>query len=112
MRVTFFKQIFNLSNALNAFFIVSALSVMQMAVSLVIKPFFSFCISAGILVLSAYYLNPLLLGNYAMSQRNDLLIDNGVNTKTGIVFSLALLVLSCVVGLFIFRRYDILNKED
>lgn len=47
-----------------------------------------------------------------MSQRNDLLIDNGVNTKTGIVFSLALLVLSCVVGLFIFRRYDILNKED
>ena len=63
-------------------------------------------------MLSAYYINPLLLGNYAMSQRNDLLIDNGVNTKTGIVFSLALLVLSCVVGLFIFRRYDILNKED
>ena len=48
--------------------------------------FSAFCISAGILVLSAYYLNPLLLGNYAMSQRNDLLIDNGVNTKTGIDF--------------------------
>lgn len=91
--------------------IVSALSVMQMTVSLFIKPFFSFCISAGILVLSAYYLNPALLGNYAMSQRSDLLIDNGVHMENGILFSTALLVLSCVIGLIIFMRYDILNKE-
>lgn len=92
--------------------IVSALSVMQMTISLIIKPFFSFCISAGILVLSAYYLSPFLLGNYAMSQRSDLLIDNGVHMQTGIIFSLALLTLSCVVGLCIFMRYDILNKEE
>lgn len=91
--------------------IVSALSFLQMTISLFIKPFFSFCISAGILVLSAYYLHPLMLGNYAMSQRNNLLINNGVSMKSGIILSVLLLLLSCIIGLLVFKRYDILNKE-
>ena len=92
-------------------FIVSAFSILQMTASLWIKPFFSFCISAGVLVLSAYYLHPAFLGNYAMSQRNSILIQNGVDCQIGIVFSVVLLLISCVVGLCAFRRYDILNKE-
>lgn len=91
--------------------IVSAFSILQMTASLWIKPFFSFCISAGALVLSAYYLHPAFLGNYAMSQRNSILIQNGVRLEIGIMFSAVLLLISCVVGLCAFRRYDILNKE-
>ncbi len=91
--------------------IVSALSILQMTASLWIKPFFSFCIGAGALTLSAYYLHPAFLGNYAMSQRNSLLIQNGVQSEIGILFSAVLLLLSCAVGLCAFRRYDILNKE-
>lgn len=90
--------------------IVSAFSILQMTASLWIKPFFSFCISAGVLVLSAYYLHPAFLGNYAMSQRNSILIQNGVRLEIGIMFSAVLLLISCVVGLCAFRRYDILNK--
>ena len=91
--------------------IVSAFSILQMTASLWIKPFFSFCISAGVLVLSAYYLHPAFLGNYAMSQRNSILIQNGVRLEIGIMFSAVLLLISCMVGLCAFRRYDILNKE-
>lgn len=91
--------------------LVAALSVLQMTVSLFIKPFFSFCINVGVLVLSAYYLHPIMLGNYAMSQRNGLLIENGINVYFGILFSVVVLAVAGIVGAVVFKTYDILKRE-
>lgn len=89
----------------------AALGILQMTLSLFIKPFFSFSIVAGILVASSYYLSPWMIGNYAMAQRNRILTDDGVSTNFGILFCLILLLASVGLGAMVFKRYDILNKE-
>ena len=108
----FYDKVFSVQMMLLPILVTGALSIMQLALSLIIKPIFSFCISATTLVLSAYYLNPILIGNYVMSERSDLLIENGISTKTGIIYSFVILVAFGLMGLILFWRYDVLSKEE
>lgn len=87
-----------------------ALGLMQTALSLIIKPFYSYIASAAILIGSAYYLSPVMLGNYAMVQRSSIFLANGVDARIGLVFCFLLSVASIICGIFIFNKYDILNR--
>lgn len=92
------------------FLVMGSISLAQMALSLFIKPIFSFFICSIFLLLSSYFLSPVFLGNYAMVVRNDQVIANGISFTVGIVYSLTLAALSVIVGLIYFKRYDIIKK--
>lgn len=87
------------------------LGLFQMTLCLFIKPIFSYVISCIVCVSSAYYLNPLFLGNYSMAIRNDKLISNGVNTIIGSMFIFFIGTISVVIGLIKFQKHNILYKE-
>ena len=89
-----------------------ALSLLQMTLSLFIKPFYSFIVTTSILLVSSYYLSPFLIGNYAMPLRSDRLLEDGVNLTVGIWFAVAVIVISIVVGEIVFQRRDILKGEQ
>lgn len=88
-----------------------ALSMMQMTLCLILKPIFSYIITSVVLISSAYYLSPALIGNYAMALRSNKVVTNGWSLAAGIGCSLFLVCASVLVGLCIFRRCNIINKD-
>ena len=89
-----------------------ALSMLQMALTLWLKPIGSFLVSVVILVASAYKLSPLLLGNYAMPVRNVLYNGTGVTNAAGVLLSAAVIAAAVLFGAVRFRKYDVLPIEE
>lgn len=89
-----------------------AVSLVQMTMSLIIKPMLSFVISAVIFISSAYKLSPWLLGNYAMAVRSDTAVVNGLSETVGAVFSAFISICGIIIGICIFRKYSILNSKE
>lgn len=89
-----------------------AISQLQMLLSLWLRPIYSFCVTAAVLVASAYHISPFMIGNYAMPIRCDAVISNGVSPVTGVITLSAIIVLCIIVGGIAFKHYDIINKEN
>lgn len=87
------------------------INLLQMTLSLFIKPVFSFFVVAFLMISSAYFTSPYLIGNYAMPVRYDMVIKDGVSITVGLVVSLVLIIVAVGVGTIRFHQYDILNKE-
>ncbi len=94
------------------FLVVASIGLMQLTLSLIIKPVFSYCFSIAVLVASAYYMHPLLIGNYAMTIRSSVFAVNGMDECRGIIYTLLLSAVSVVAGTVIFNHYDVLNREQ
>lgn len=90
----------------------AAISLMQMMLCLIIKPIMSYIISNVVLISSAYYLSPMLIGNYSMALRSDNAVTNGVSEYMGILYAIMLAALSIGIGLCIFRRCNILDSKE
>ncbi|MCI8669017.1 MAG: hypothetical protein HFI34_05790 [Lachnospiraceae bacterium] len=88
-----------------------SINLLQMTLSLFIKPIFSFLIAAFLMISSAYFTSPYLIGNYAMSMRYDMVIEDGVSVTAGLVVAFVLMILSVGTGMIRFRRYDICNED-
>lgn len=89
-----------------------SMGLLQLTLSIIIKPVFAYIISATICIMSSHTQSALLLGNYAMAARCNRVISDGMNSNIGI-FSMVILSLVCVIiGALRFRRYDILSKEE
>lgn len=101
--------IWTLTMLLTPVFISMAINLLQMMVSLFIKPMLSFVVTAFLMISSAYFTSPYLIGNYAMPMRYDVVITDGVNASTGIMISAVLALAVVVIGSIRFHRYDILN---
>lgn len=91
--------------------VTSAISIMQMTISLFIKPMFSFLVTVVLLVSSAYLLSPYLIGNFLMLVRFDCIVSNGVSLGMGVFESIFVIICSIIIGVLKFRHYDIINKE-
>lgn len=89
----------------------AAINVLQMTLSLFVKPIFSFLAIAILMLSSAYLFSPWMPGNYAMPLRYEWILVNGISHEPGIIFSVTLLLLSLLSGLYRFRKYDILNNN-
>jgi hypothetical protein len=87
------------------------INLVQMTLSLFIKPVFSFLAVLTLLVSSAYLLAPYMIGNYAMPMRHNWVVQNGLSCQTGLIIIAGLVILPVVIGFVRFRLYDILNKE-
>lgn len=88
-----------------------AINMLQMTLSLFMKPTAGFFVIAVLLLASSYLLSPLLLGNYAMAFRYDWMLVQGVSMGVGGAMATVLLFLSVLLGLVRFRLYDILESE-
>ena len=89
----------------------SAISMLQMFISLFVRPLVSYIVTIVIYFSSMYKLSDLLLGNYAMILRSDSTTMNGVSSSWGIIFSVGLIVVAVVSGLIYFKNYNILSRE-
>ena len=70
--------------------------------------FLSICVMC---ILSAYFYNPIFIGNFSMLARQELYLYEGIKFKTAILSLITLIVLSIFLGLMYFKKYDILHKE-
>jgi len=75
-------------------------------------PILSNIVLVSIIVASAYYCHPLLLGNYLMILRNDAIsFERGVNTMVGLVLGVIVSILAVIIGNLRFKKMDILDDK-
>lgn len=91
---------------------VSALSILQMVLCLLVKPVLSFLICTSILVTSVYLDSPLILGNGAMAIRSNLLVPDGPDWHIGAFLAICIIICCVVFGIWKFARSDILIHDD
>lgn len=88
-----------------------ALSLWQLALSLLLRPAVSFLLSIAELLAAAFYMNRFIPGNYMMYLRTEPFETGGMNLLAGCLLALALALSAVIAGVLLFRRYDILPKE-
>lgn len=87
------------------------LNLFQLVLRLYFVPAISFLCCLFSLIISAYFKSPLLIGNYAMVSRSNVVIADGVNPYIGLLFLLVLDFIIILVGLKRVLRFDFLIKE-
>lgn len=87
------------------------LSQLQLCLSLWMQPVLGWVVSIVVLLSSAYYASPFLLGNYAMALRDQQVLSGGVAWQVGVLYCMGLLLLCVFAGLISFKHTDILGKE-
>lgn len=91
--------------------VICSLCLLQMALSLVVRPVLSFALTAGLLLTSAYVYSPLLLGNYLMVARTTGVAQEAMDPATGFALAVVVGVASVVCGGAYFSRMDCMGKE-
>lgn len=89
------------------FMVSIAISYMQFTLSIVLNSILGYITSISLLVVSAYWTNPVFIGNYLMILRNQLIVTDGFFSGTGILVSSVLIILMCFLGIILFRKKDI-----
>lgn len=84
----------------------------QMLISILTRPLFGFIATISILFLSAFIQTPFLIGNYLMAARSSLFVMDGLDEWSGIVCSIAISVISIILGKTYFQNTDILGAGD
>lgn len=87
------------------------LSQLQLCLSLWMQPVLGWVVSMVVLLSSAYYASPFLLGNYAMALRDQQVLSGGVTWQVGVLYCMGLLLLCVFAGLISFKQTDIFGKE-
>lgn len=88
-----------------------SLCLLQLALSLIMKPIFSFAFTVSLLFFSAYFNVPFLLGNYLMVARSNIFIPMGTDFTWGLIISFCFSFLAILLGKKLFRKMDIIGKE-
>lgn len=94
-----------------AFASLAALALFQLLLSLVTGPVISFACSISIIFLSAFYFDPLLIGNSMMLARSDCLMEGGISVFAGACIASSLAGASILAGGLLFSWMDITDKE-
>ncbi len=87
-----------------------ALAMLQMTLSFVLKPIFSFIIVFLYMFLSTFFCSPVLIGNCAMLLNNFELTGMGFGALSGIAANTVVILISAAVGLIYFSNADILKR--
>lgn len=88
-----------------------AISLVQMTLSLFIRPAFAYVFTGMWLVVGAYYANELILPNYAAGVRSITVGIYGFRPEVGAILSLAFILLSVFVGIVALRKKDMLPVQ-
>ena len=90
------------------FLTVTALNMLELLLSLIIRPVYSFLACVSLVAASAYAKSPILFPNYANIARSGAFFVTGMDGRLGIAICLAVVVFSVAAGAAVFRRWDIL----
>lgn len=90
----------------------AALSMMQLVLSLVATPMYSYLLMAGYVLLSTYIPSGFFLSNFTVAARSASFVANGFTLTSGLLVSALVICASMLLGYIIFSRMDILNKGD
>ncbi len=85
-----------------------AISLFQILLSFIVSPVISFAGVCTIYILSAYYTKAYFIGNYTMWLRSSYVEKGGLDSETGLIISM-IMILSCVTfGSMYFDKKDII----
>lgn len=87
------------------------LSLLQLALSVAVKPLFSYLLLTAYLLAGTYLQSPALLGNFAMPARSSLLATTGLDPLLGGLLCLWVIVGSVLLGWALFEKKDILGGD-
>ena len=89
-----------------------SLSLVQMLLCLILRPALSYVVSIVVMIASAYCPSPLLLGNYAMACAAARSWNTGAPWGPACCSPPPSWSWSAALGAALFRKTDILQKED
>ena len=93
-------------------FVSVALSLVQVTLSLIIKPVFSFLVLMSYHLISTIVYSPFIIADYPMLLRNVLFEPDGLSSEAMILVSLCIAVIAIATGALIFKRTDIYPKNE
>lgn len=90
---------------------VAALSLLEMTLSMAVKPILALILCLGLMVLSVLHNSGWILGTGAMTLRNRWVVPGGVSAASVTAVALGTILLCVIFGAAFFRRMDILPSE-
>lgn len=87
------------------------INLLQLTIGLCIHPAAGFFTSVSVFGISAICFSPLAIGNYAMVIRNVAFLEGGMNTLSGVIIELLIIVSCVLIGILYVRKWDILPKQ-
>lgn len=90
---------------------VLALSLIQLVLSIALKPAAGFVTMVSYLFFSSFYATPLLLGNYLMAHRNSV-FGGTIDAMSGMPLSLAVCVFAIAVGAVLIQLMDVIERGE
>lgn len=93
------------------FVTLTAISMLQTCLNLVVRPAISFLICFVIYIAAAYFPSEWLVGNGAMVMRCQLFDTNGLSYSKELVSAFLLLLLSISAGYLLIQRKDLISLE-
>lgn len=88
-----------------------AVCLLQMLLSFILRPVYSYMVIAILMISSAYCYTTVLPGNWSMLLRSDVFLVGGIPLESALILALLLAVASVLIGLFFFKQCDILEKN-
>lgn len=89
-----------------------ALSLAQVALSVVAGPFIAFTAIVSFVVVSVYFSSPLLIGDCSMMMRSAFVQPGGVDTPAALAACAAICAASVALGGLAFDRRDLVGRQD
>lgn len=89
-----------------------ALSMLQMTLSFILNPIFSYFFIICYVLIAAYYYSPYLIPNFSMVLRNGYITSSGFYISNAILLDIFVIISSALVGLIYFIRFDILKSKN
>ena len=86
-------------------------SLLQLFLSMAVKPLLSYFVLAAYLFAGAYIQSPIFLGNYLMAARSEWLVVTGLSSHLGICLGAGISIICIVGGVFLLKRKDILGTD-
>jgi len=94
-------------------FSIFTLCMVQMLLSLYIKPVISFFAVAATTILSVFFSSPFLVNSYAMVLRTDkITVIEPLSTKLGFALCIIMCLMAFIIGTIRINKLDVLSKED
>lgn len=87
-------------------------NLIQLFASIVVKPLPAFGAIATLYILSAYFSNPLLLGEYLIAARSTVFVENGYPTSLGLALSFTLSLWAVISSTLYFKQTDLMNRGE
>ncbi len=88
------------------------LSILQVLISIVLKPVFAYLLVVVYVIASVYWRSVFLIADYTMFLRNKCFIWEGTDSYQANLLLFILIIAEIIIGIFVFQKKDLLKKEE